>query len=164
MRFDESVVDGAYRSAWTGVPPTSTRFQLIDRGSGSVAGQQSETDSEEPDHHEADQRKVYRALAVSSAALVAVATLLFSYLEGWSYVDSFYFSVVTASTVGYGDITPDTDAAKLFTVLYIVFGISLISAFLDARLKHHTARRARRHVRRSNDADHDASSDANDRE
>ena len=68
--------------------------------------------------------------------------MVFSLLEDWSIVDSFYFSVVTATTVGFGDLTPDTDAAKLFTVLYIVVGISIIGTFLDARLKRHSRRRA----------------------
>ena len=51
-----------------------------------------------------------------------------------------YWSIVTMSTVGFGDITPTTTASKLFTVFYIFAGISLIGALLNEFLK----RQARR--------------------
>lgn len=88
---------------------------------------------------------VYKLLALSAVCLIAVGTVLFSALEDWSLVDSFYFSVVTVTTVGFGDLTPDTDAAKIFTVFYIVVGISIIGTYLDARLKRHGLRRASQH-------------------
>ena len=68
--------------------------------------------------------------------------MVFSLLEDWSIVDSFYFSVVTATTVGFGDLTPDTDPAQLFTVVYIIFGISIIGTFLNTRLRRVSVRRA----------------------
>lgn len=85
---------------------------------------------------------MYKLLAASAVLLIASGTVVFSLLEDWSIVDSFYFSVVTATTVGFGDITPETDSAKLLTVVYILMGISIIGTFLDARLKRHSARRA----------------------
>ena len=92
-------------------------------------------DSKQQDH-------IWKVLAASAVSLVLVGTVVFSLLEDWSMVDSFYFSVVTATTVGFGDIAPDTDAAKLFSVLYIVVGISIVGTFLDARLKRHSTKRA----------------------
>merc|ERR1719329_848866 len=38
------------------------------------------------------------------------------YLEDWLWIDAFYFTVVTATTVGYGDDSPDSCAAKVWTV------------------------------------------------
>ena len=93
------------------------------------------------------QQHVYKVLAVSSLALILLGTVTFSALEDWSYVDSLYFSVVTATTVGFGDLTPDTDGAKLFTVFYIVAGLSIVGTFLDARLKRHAHRRTQRRSR-----------------
>jgi voltage-gated potassium channel len=95
--------------------------------------------------HDPDfQRHTYKLLAASAVLLIATGTVVFSLLEDWSIVDSFYFSVVTATTVGFGDITPDTDEAKLFTVVYIIFGISIIGTFLDARFKKRTYERETR--------------------
>ena len=90
------------------------------------------------------QRHTYKVLTASAVFLVASGTVIFSLLEHWSIVDSLYFCVVTVTTVGFGDITPDTDVAKLFTVVYIIFGISIISTFLDARLKKHAYERSNR--------------------
>ncbi len=43
-----------------------------------------------------------------------------------SFLEAAYFAVVTMTTVGYGDITPVSDAGRLFTVLMILTGIALI--------------------------------------
>ncbi|NLS12064.1 voltage-gated potassium channel protein [Vibrio sp. SM6] len=44
--------------------------------------------------------------------------------------DAFYFSMVTMTTVGYGDIIPQTQAARLFTVSIIVAGITVFATSL----------------------------------
>ncbi len=41
--------------------------------------------------------------------------------------DAFYWSLITISTVGYGDITPVTPEGKVLTMVLIVFGIGFIS-------------------------------------
>ena len=102
------------------------------------------TDTTDPAKDPDFQRHTYKALAASAVFLIAAGTLIFSLLEDWSVVDSFYFCVVTVTTVGFGDITPDTDVAKLVSVVYIVFGISIISTFLDARMKKHAYERSSR--------------------
>ena len=48
-------------------------------------------------------------------------------------MDSLYFSAVTLTTVGYGDLSPTTDAAKLFAVVYIFSGVTVIVTYLNAR-------------------------------
>ena len=42
--------------------------------------------------------------------------------------------------MGFGDLTPTTNASKLFTVFYIFIGISLIGALLNEFLKRHARR------------------------
>jgi hypothetical protein len=83
----------------------------------------------------------YKLLVASALGLVGLGTVVYRYIEDWSWVDSFYFSVVTIATVGFGDLTPTTDGGKLFTVFYIVVGISIFTTYLNARLKVHAARR-----------------------
>lgn len=43
-----------------------------------------------------------------------------------NFGDAFYFTVVALTTVGFGDITPRSDAGKWVTVLMILSGITLI--------------------------------------
>lgn len=74
---------------------------------------------------------------------ILIGTLVFRWLEGWSAVDSLYFSVVTLATVGYGDLHPTTEAAKLFTVLYILLGLGVLAAFISELTRHRSAAIAR---------------------
>ena len=57
----------------------------------------------------------YRDLLITTLIIIFSGTLIYHYLEDWSYLDSFYFSVVTLTTIGYGDFSPQTDGGKLFT-------------------------------------------------
>ena len=43
-----------------------------------------------------------------------------------TFADSLYFTIVTLTTVGFGDITPMTQLGKLFVVLMILSGVVLI--------------------------------------
>lgn len=60
--------------------------------------------------------------------LVAIAAIFYSLVERWPLLDALYFSVVTIATVGYGDLTPQTVAGKIFTILYIFAGIGLFAS------------------------------------
>jgi len=60
-----------------------------------------------------------------------IGTLTYHWLEDWSFIDSLYFCVVSLATVGYGDYTPTTPVAKLFTIGYLVNGIAILLALFD---------------------------------
>ena len=45
--------------------------------------------------------------------------------ESTQYVTAFYFSLVTVTTVGYGDVLPDTHEEKMFVVFAIMLGAFL---------------------------------------
>ena len=61
-----------------------------------------------------------------------IGTVVFHALEDWTYAESFYFSVVTVTTVGYGDIHPTNDASRMFTAFYVLFGVAVAIAVLGA--------------------------------
>lgn len=62
---------------------------------------------------------------ISIAVLLTVGTVAFQHLEQWTLVDSFYFSVSTLTTVGYGDLVPTNQASRLFTSAYMLVGVAI---------------------------------------
>ena len=96
-----------------------------------------------------------RVLGVLGLFALGVGTVVYRILEDWSWVDSFYFSAVALTTVGFGDLAPSTDAAKLFTVVYIFSGVSLIGAMLNEFMKRH-ARRLNARTARHQQGDSDS--------
>lgn len=79
----------------------------------------------------------YRSLLLTTTLVLAVGSVSYHYIEGWSWIDSLYFSVITLSTIGYGDFSPQTDGGKLFTILYILIGIGIILSFINTVYEHY---------------------------
>ncbi len=52
------------------------------------------------------------------------------WVEGFGLVDSYYFLVTTATTVGYGDLSPQTDFGRFLATAYMIVGIALLGIFL----------------------------------
>lgn len=66
-----------------------------------------------------------------AAGTLLFGTLVYHWLEGWSYLDALYFCVISSATIGYGDLTPTTDVAKMFTILYVLNSIVILLALFD---------------------------------
>ena len=62
-------------------------------------------------------------LALFPLGTIAIGTLGFMAIETLSFINALYFTFVTVSTVGYGDIHPTTTAGKFFGIVIIVVGI-----------------------------------------
>ena len=78
---------------------------------------------------------IFKLLGLAVALMLVTGTVVYHSLEDWSWVDSFYFSSVAVTTVGFGDIAPSRDASKLFTVAYVFSGIALITTYLNERFR-----------------------------
>ena len=77
--------------------------------------------------------------AITSSLLLLMFAVFGSFYFGQSFsppIDSLtsalYYAVVTMSTVGYGDITPKTPEARLFTVSLILFGVAVFATSVSA--------------------------------
>jgi len=65
-----------------------------------------------------------------------IGALFYHKAEGWSWLDSFYFTVVTLTTIGYGDLAPKTPAGKIFTMFYILLGLGVLAVFISTVAEH----------------------------
>jgi hypothetical protein len=84
--------------------------------------------------------QAFRFLLALVVSLLVSGTTFFTLVEGWSVLDSFYFSVTTLTTVGFGDPAPTTALGKIFTILYIFVGLGVIGGFINVLAKHTFAR------------------------
>ncbi|WP_051213190.1 potassium channel family protein [Maritalea myrionectae] len=74
--------------------------------------------------------EIVRTILTMTIAIILFATLIYMLIEGWGPIDALYFTVMTISTVGYGDITPETNLGKLFTVVYVISGMGIFVALV----------------------------------
>ncbi len=77
------------------------------------------------------------SLFVVLAVLISFGTLVFHELEGWSYIDSFYFTGITLTTIGYGDLIPTHDISKLVTVGFALSGVAIFLYALGVIATHY---------------------------
>jgi hypothetical protein len=72
-----------------------------------------------------------RPVLIWAGVMLLAGVFVYHWLEGWDYIDALYFCVVTLATIGYGDLTPTTPEAKLFTVFYVINVIGILVALFD---------------------------------
>ncbi len=78
----------------------------------------------------------FRGLLLFVIAILGTGTYVYHLAEHWRWLDSFYFSVTTLTTVGYGDFSPQTDFGKIFTMIYIFLGVGVILGFINVVARH----------------------------
>jgi voltage-gated potassium channel Kch len=70
--------------------------------------------------------------------LLAAITLLGKWvgrIEGWSGLDSVYWSFVTATTLGYGDLRPSQRKSKIIAILIAFLGLILTGIVIAAAVQ-----------------------------
>jgi voltage-gated potassium channel len=77
-----------------------------------------------------------RGLLVFVGLLLLAGVVFYHNVEGWNGLDSLYFTVVTLTTIGYGDFVPHTVAGKIFTMVYILLGLGVLAVFVSTIAEH----------------------------
>ena len=86
----------------------------------------------------------YYVLLSFAITVVTVGTVVFHLLEKWSWIDSFYFTIITLATIGYGDLVPTTPVGKLVTVIFVIVGVGIFLGFLNKMMERRVEQRERR--------------------
>ncbi|MYL59357.1 two pore domain potassium channel family protein [Virgibacillus halodenitrificans] len=71
--------------------------------------------------------RVFKSLLATLAIILLSGTLFYSRIEGWSFLDAFYYAFVslipTSVTTG---LIPEATISKWFTMIYIVVGVGVM--------------------------------------
>jgi voltage-gated potassium channel len=79
-------------------------------------------------------RRLQKELLASLLALGGVfwlGTIWYKWFEGWSWVDAAYMTMITLSTVGFGETYPLSSPSRLFTILLILLGLITIGYIVN---------------------------------
>ncbi|MEZ5006639.1 MAG: potassium channel family protein [Chitinophagales bacterium] len=74
-------------------------------------------------------RFTQRFLIAALIFIIAIASGIIGYIfiEGYTLTEAFYMTIITISTVGYGEIRPLSAAGKTFTSFLIIFNIGAVA-------------------------------------
>ena len=75
----------------------------------------------------------YKSIARGLGFIVGVVgfgVLGYMVLEGWPFLDALYMTVITITTVGYGEIGQLSQGGRIFTIILIFLGIGIMAYFL----------------------------------
>ena len=73
---------------------------------------------------------VYRKIKFTAALLILVftiGTLGFHFIEGWTYFEAFFMTLITVSTIGYGELHPLSQLGRYFDVFIIMMGVGTVA-------------------------------------
>ncbi len=65
-------------------------------------------------------------LAVSVTLILLAGTVGYHVIEGWSFLDGLYMTVITITTIGFGEVHPLSQEGRLFTLFLILSGLGIV--------------------------------------
>lgn len=74
-------------------------------------------------------------LLLALALITLILGQIVTFHEKWNKFDGFYWSFVTATTVGYGDLRPEKRLSKIISIFIALTGIILTGIILAAAVK-----------------------------
>jgi voltage-gated potassium channel len=83
--------------------------------------------------------KEFRKKVILTIALIfliiSFGTVGYMVIEGWNFLESFYMTIITLTTVGYGEVHKLSDAGRFFTIALIVGGVGTVFYALSTGAK-----------------------------
>lgn len=76
-------------------------------------------------------KRILYAIAVVASVILA-GTVGYRLIEGWSWFDGLYMTIITLSTIGYGEVHELTEAGRVFTLMLIVFGLVVFGYLISS--------------------------------
>ena len=76
-------------------------------------------------------RRLWAAFSVATV-LVLSGTAGYMFIEGWHWTDALFMTIITLSTVGYGEVEPLTRGGRLFSMVLIVMGVGTLAYTFSA--------------------------------
>ena len=67
-----------------------------------------------------------RIVLMAVLGAIALGTVVFHLVEGWSILDSLYVTVQTVTTVGFGDLAPSTAPGRVFAIVFMMVGVGVV--------------------------------------
>ncbi|HXC71789.1 MAG TPA: NAD-binding protein [Pyrinomonadaceae bacterium] len=67
-----------------------------------------------------------RVVLLAVLGVILLGTIVFHVLEGWSILDSLYVTAQTVTTVGFGDLTPQTPAGRAFASIFMMVSVGVV--------------------------------------
>lgn len=71
-------------------------------------------------------RRLFLVL-LATVLIVAIGTAWYTFVEEWAVLDALYMTVITLSTVGFGEVEPLSQESRLFTVFLILLGAGTVA-------------------------------------
>jgi voltage-gated potassium channel len=82
------------------------------------------------ENYRRSRRHLLRGL-MALVIIVLVGALWYRFIEGWTWIDAFYMSVITLTTVGFGETNPLNARGRIFTMILLLAGVSVIAYILN---------------------------------
>lgn len=91
-------------------------------------------------------------LLALTSLVIAVGTVAYAYIEGWAWLDALYATIITITTVGYGDLAPRSPGGRLFAIFFTMIAIGIggytISTFAAYSVESRTRKIAAKYRKR----------------
>lgn len=78
-----------------------------------------------------DLEKKFKIVLMILVAVIAFGTFGYTVIEKWSPLDALYMTLITLSTVGFGEVHTLSPAGKVFTMILVIAGVSGVAYTLS---------------------------------